>query len=128
MTRVLDCILQQPALVLPWIILLLPLLGFAVLCRFGDAIKRDEEDDGAGVLATTVVLAPFGLAAWVFVSLLTEAPANREGLRFVQPYLGFEWLEARSFRISMTLLVDTRSALMVLVVTGQGELIHVYPR
>jgi NADH-quinone oxidoreductase subunit L len=126
MSSVFDVIAQHPALVLPWIILLLPLLGFAVLCVFGDAIKRDREDDGAGLLATTVVLVAFGLAVWVFSALLAESPANREGLRFVQPYLGFEWLEVGSFQISMSLLVDPLSALMMLVVTGVGGLIHVY--
>ena len=126
MSRVFDVVAEQPALVLPWIILLLPLLGFVVLCLFGDAIKRDEEDDGAGILATTVVLVSFGLALWVFASLLTQSPANREGLRFVQPYLGFEWIEVGSFSISMSLLVDPLSALMMLVVTGVGGLIHVY--
>ena len=90
MSSLLEVIVKNPALVLPWIILLLPLLGFTVLCVFGDAIKRDKEDNGAAILATSVVLVCFGLAVSVFVSLLGMAPADREGLRFVQPYLGFE--------------------------------------
>jgi NADH-quinone oxidoreductase subunit L len=119
-----DNLLVNPALVLPWIILLLPLLGFTVLCLFGEGIKRDEEDDGAGVLATALVLVCFALSLVVFSSL-QSAPAL-EGLRFVQPYLGFEWIEVGSFRVAMSLLVDPLSALMMLVVTGVGGLIHVY--
>ncbi|HET7294220.1 MAG TPA: NADH-quinone oxidoreductase subunit L [Vicinamibacteria bacterium] len=126
MSSLLDVIVQSPALVLPWIILLLPLLGFTVLCLFGEAIKRDKEDNGAGILATSVVLAAFGLAVWVFVALLAQPPADREGLRFVQPYLGFEWIEVGSFHVSMSLLVDPLAAVMMLVVTGVGGLIHVY--
>ena len=126
MSSLINVIAQNPALLLPWIILLLPLLGFTVLCLFGDAIKRDKEDNGAGVLATSVVLVSFGLAVWVFSSLLAQAPADREGLRFVQPYLGFEWIEVGSLRISMSLLIDPLSAVMMLVVTGVGGLIHIY--
>src|SRR5262245_52298868 len=126
MSSLFEVILQNPTLVLPWIVLLLPLLGFTVLCLFGDAIKRDNEENGAGILATGVVLASFALAVWVFVALMSQAPADREGLRFVQPYLGFEWIEVGAFRISMSLLVDPLSALMMLVVTGVGGLIHVY--
>jgi NADH-quinone oxidoreductase subunit L len=111
--------------VLPFAILLLPLGGFVVLSLFGEWIKKDKEDAGAGYLACATVLASFGLAAWATARLygLVGGP---EGLRFSQPYLGFEWIEAGGFRVPLSLLVDPLSSVMMLVVTGIGSLIHVY--
>jgi NADH-quinone oxidoreductase subunit L len=111
--------------VLPFAILLLPLGGFVVLSVFGDWIRKDREDAGAGYLACATVLGSFALAAWTTVRLygLVGGP---EGLRFSQPYLGFEWIEAGGFRVPLSLLVDPLSSVMMLVVTGVGGLIHVY--
>jgi NADH-quinone oxidoreductase subunit L len=111
--------------VLPFAVLLLPLGGFVVLSLFGEWIKRDKEDAGAGYLACGTVLVAFGLAAWSTVRLygLVGGP---HGLRFSQPYLGFEWIDTGGFRVPMSLLLDPLSAVMTLVVTGVGSLIHIY--
>jgi len=111
--------------VLPFAVLLLPLGGFVVLALFGEWIKRDKEDTGAGYLACATVLASFGVAVWTTVRLygLVGGP---EGLRFSQPYLGFEWIEVAGFRVPFSLLVDPLSCVMMLVVSGIGSLIHVY--
>jgi NADH-quinone oxidoreductase subunit L len=111
--------------IVPFAILLLPLGGFAVLALFGEWIKKDKEDAGAGYLACATVLISFGLAVWTTVRLygLVSGPA---GLRFSQPYLGFEWIEAAGFRVPFSLLIDPLSAVMMLVVSGVGSLIHVY--
>jgi NADH-quinone oxidoreductase subunit L len=111
--------------VLPFSILILPLGGFVVLALFGDWIKKDKEEDGAGYLACATVIAAFGLAAWT-TARLYGLVAGPEGLRFSQPYLGFEWIEAGGFRVPLSLLVDPLSSVMMLVVTGIGSLIHVY--
>ena len=55
---------ESPHTIVPWIVLLLPLLGFTVLALFGDWIKRDKEDDGAGILACATVLGSFALSVW----------------------------------------------------------------
>ena len=117
--------LQTLDMVLPFAILLLPLGGFVVLALFGDWIKRDKEDAGAGYLACATVIASFGLAAWT-TARLYGLVAGPSGLRFSQPYLGFEWIEAGGFRVPLSLLVDPLSCVMMLVVTGVGALIHVY--
>ena len=111
--------------VLPFAVLLMPLTGFVVLALFGDWIRRDKEETGAGILACVTVLVSFGLAAWTTVRLygLVAGPSR---LRFSQPYLGFEWMEAGGFRVPFSLLVDPLSCVMMLVVTGVGSLIHVY--
>jgi NADH-quinone oxidoreductase subunit L len=112
-------------LVLPFAVLLLPLAGFVVLALFGDWIKRDKEEAGACWLACATVVAAFGLAALTCVRLYALA-AGKEGLRFTQPYLGFEWIAAGSFRVPFNLLIDPLSCVMMLVVSGIGSLIHIY--
>jgi NADH-quinone oxidoreductase subunit L len=111
-------------LVVPFMVLLLPLAGFVVLCLFGDAIRRHGESRGAGVLACTTVLLSFGLSVWSVIRMLGLV-GGKTGLRFSQPYIG-DWMEAGGFRVPLSLLVDSLSGVMILVVTGVGGLIHVY--
>ncbi|MFI5183285.1 MAG: NADH-quinone oxidoreductase subunit L [Vicinamibacteria bacterium] len=128
-----DYISQNAHHIIPWLILLLPLGGFTVLALFGDAIKRDKEENGAAIAACGVVLGSFALSVWAVVSML-HLPAGEGGLRFAQPLLGREgtmaegltWIEAGSFRIPFSLLLDPLSAVMILTVTGVGSLIHIY--
>jgi NADH-quinone oxidoreductase subunit L len=111
--------------VLPFAVLLLPLGGFIVLALFGDWIKKDKEERGACWLACATVIVAFLLAAFTSVRLygLVSGP---EGLRFSQPYLGFEWIDAGGFRVPISLLIDPLSAVMMLVVSGISAVIHVY--
>jgi NADH-quinone oxidoreductase subunit L len=121
--------------VLPIGILLLPLFGFVVLALFGNWIKRDKEENGAGWLACGTVLTSFGLAVWTTVRLFALS-ASETGLRFTQPVLAWpplsekavpiNWMEAGGFAIPFNLLVDPLSCVMLLVVTGVGSLIHIY--
>ena len=117
---------EDPILnVLPFSVLLLPLGGFVVLALFGDWIKKDREERGACLLACATVVTAFVLAA-ISTLRLYGLVSGPEGLRFSQPYLGFEWMAAGSFRVPMNLLIDPLSAVMMLVVSGIGSLIHVY--
>jgi NADH-quinone oxidoreductase subunit L len=109
----------------PFAILLLPLFGFAVLAVFGDAIRDQGEGAGACWLACGTVLTSFALAV-ATVYRVMQFPGGDTGLRFTQPYLGFEWIAAGPFRVQMNLLVDNLSSVMILVVTGVGSLIHIY--
>jgi len=122
-----DPVLQDNLLnkFLPWAILLLPLAGFTVLSLFGNWLKRDKEERGAGILACATVLTSFGLSVWTVLRLWTLLP-DQHGLRFAQPYLSFEWIEAGGFRVPLSLLLDPLSCVMILVVTGIGSLIHIY--
>ncbi len=112
-------------MVAPFLILLMPLLGFVVLSLFGDAIRDHGEGQGASVLACMTVLTSFALAVFS-VRRLTTLIAGHEGLRFTQPFLGFNWIEAGGFQVQANLLLDNLSAVMILVITGIGSLIHIY--
>jgi NADH-quinone oxidoreductase subunit L len=124
--------------------LLLPLAGFVVLWLFGDAIKRDKEDRGAGILACTTVLLAFVSAIAMVYLLLVKlpqspdfamAPGSFAEHRYLpsQPYLmgklgdaGVSWISVGSLNVPFAFLLDQLSCVMLLVVTGIGSLIHIY--
>jgi NADH-quinone oxidoreductase subunit L len=118
-------LMERPHEIVPWVVLVLPLAGFVVLALFGDWMKKDREDAWAGPLACATVLGSFGLSVWVTLRLY-GLTAGAGGLRFAQPYLGSEWIEVGGFRVAFSLLLDPLSAVMILVVTGVGSLIHIY--
>ncbi|MCM2254947.1 MAG: NADH-quinone oxidoreductase subunit L [Vicinamibacteria bacterium] len=109
----------------PFWVLVFPLVGFIVLALFGDAMKREGKSNWGGYIASAMALASFACAALSVSRLMTLLPGE-QGLRFAQPYLGFEWIDVADFRVPLNLLVDPLSAVMILVVTGIGSLIHIY--
>ncbi|GLV47549.1 NADH-quinone oxidoreductase subunit 12 [Thermus sp. LT1-2-5] len=84
--------------------ILLPLVGFALLGLFGKRMREPLP----GVIASALVLASFLLG----VGLLLQGGARYEAA----------WLPG----ISFSLLLDSLSGFMLLIVTGVGFLIHVY--
>ena len=111
-----------------WLIPLLPGLGAAVNGIFG---IRWFSKRTAGVVACTTMAAAFGLSVLAFVQLLgLEAEAR------VHDVVLFDWIPATalamkgnaigSLHIPWAFRLDPLSAMMILVVTGIGFLIHVY--
>ena len=71
----------------------------------------------AGALACAAVGASFAIALYVFWQL----PANgifRDAI--------YTWIESGPFKISLSFQVDALTAVMLLIVTGIGFLIHIY--
>src|SRR5207244_9203789 len=134
-------VIEDPLLSwLPFAVLLLPLAGFIVLALFGDWIRDQERDarasgdktvsrvygtPGAMLMACATVLGSFALAA-LSVRRLLNLYTYQGSTQFYQPYLGFEWIDVADFRVPVSLLLDPLSAVMILVVTGIGSLIHIY--
>ncbi len=98
-------------------ILLAPLVGFLALGLFGRALPRVA----ISIIGCGTILVAFGLAVADFVNLLGQPAALRE----VDTNY-WTWVHAGSLNISFGLLNDPLSAIMLLVVTGVGFLIHVY--
>ena len=71
----------------------------------------------AGAIATAAVGVSFGLALYVFWRL----PATG-----IFRDLWYTWIESGSFQINIAFQVDALSAVMLLIVTGIGFLIHIY--
>jgi NADH-quinone oxidoreductase subunit L len=98
---------------LVWPIPALPLAGAVVNLVFGRRLGRR-----AHWIAVPVVGLAFGVALLAFLRVW------RGHETFTGPL--FEWIAAGAFRAPATLQLDQLSAVMLLVVTGVGFLIHVY--
>ena len=104
------------ALRLIWLIPALPLAGAAINLFSGKRLGK-----AAGALATALVIAAFVLA----VAVVRDLVAVDAGSRLYVRYL-FEWIHVGSFSVGADLRLDPLSAVMILVVTGIGSLIHLY--
>jgi NADH-quinone oxidoreductase subunit L len=94
-----------------WLIPALPLVGALVNMLFGRVIGRR-----AHWIAVPAVAGAFIVACAVYARARTEPLATTL----------FSWIVAGDFEASVTALVDPLSAVMLLVVTGVGLLIHIY--
>ncbi len=101
-----------------WIVPALPLLGFAVngaLALAGTRARRVVSVVGVGTLV--LAFAAAALAVVEFAALHSPAP-------LVFRY--WEWLPVGELQVAFALQLDQLSAVMLLVVTGVGALIHVF--
>ena len=99
------------------LILLLPLVGFVVLGLFG----RQMPKGAVALIACGLVLASFVAAVVDFFALLGQPVSQRVGDATI-----WTWVTSGSLTIKFGLLSDPLSAIMLLIVTGVGFLIHVY--
>jgi NADH-quinone oxidoreductase subunit L len=92
---------------------LLPLLGSLINIFFGARLGRKN----AGRLACAAVGSSFAIALLVFW-LLPPTGVLRDTV--------YTWIESGSFRVTLSFQADALTAVMLLVVTGIGFLIHLY--
>ncbi len=104
-------VLHAPTL---WLIPALPLLGFLI------AVCLNRSPGLVKITSPLSVLLSF-LVALAGVVQLAGAPA---GARLVQSL--YTWIAAGPFHADIAFRIDALSAVMVLIVTGVGFLIHVY--
>jgi len=96
---------------------LLPLLGFLINASFGRRIGKAA----AGAVACGAMLASFAIAVASVVRLASLEPDSRAIVS-----RAFTWISSGDFTADFTLRLDPLAAVMILVVTGIGTLIHVY--
>ncbi len=102
---------------LTYLIILLPLVGFAVLLTAG----RRLGDPAAGVVATCFVGASFVVSVGVYLALLqVNAPVRSFGQNL------WTWIPVDTLQVHAALYVDPLSMTMVLFITGISTLIHMY--
>ncbi len=92
---------------------LLPFIGAAVNIFFGARLSRKS----AGLLACATVGLSFLVSLQVF-GALAPTEVMRDPL--------FTWIDAEPFQASVSFQADALTAVMLLVITGIGFLIHVY--
>jgi len=100
-----------------WIIPALPLAGAALNLLFGNRLGRKA----AGWLACAMVGLAF-LATVRVVLVLAGLPETERALH----EMAWTWMRVGDFKVDVAFLLDPLSAVMALVVTGVGFLIHVY--
>ena len=101
-----------------WLIPLFPLIGFLINGLFGKKIKNEAIIGGIGTLA---IFMSFIVSCGILIQMV-GLPAEQ---RVFEKVL-FTWIEAGNFKADMAFLVDPLSAVMIMVVTGVGSLIHLY--
>jgi NADH-quinone oxidoreductase subunit L len=99
-----------------WLIPLIPLLGAAINLFTGRRLGR-----WAGWLASATVGSAFALSLWDVRTLL-RLPEDVRSF----DHRAFDWISVGRFSVGADLRLDVLSAVMILVVTGVGFLIHVY--
>ena len=105
---------------LRWIVLL-PLIGAAINGLFGVWLQERIGKRGISVIACAPVIVSFLLAVRVLIQLLGLAPEER----FLLDHC-WTWIDIGGLRADIAFLADPLSAVMILVVTGVGGLIHIY--
>jgi NADH-quinone oxidoreductase subunit L len=98
---------------------LFPFLGFLVNASVGRRLPKRV----SGGLATAALALSFGVAVSAVARMLAAMPVD--GVRSVQETV-YTWIASGSLHVPFTLRVDPLSAVMILVITGIGTLIHLY--
>ncbi len=98
---------------------LLPFLGFLINATIG----RRWSQTLSGGIATAAMAGAFGVSAVAVWTLLGLDPVG--GVRAIDQHV-FTWIASDTLVIPFALRLDPLSALMILVVTGIGTLIHLY--
>ena len=97
-----------------WLIPLLPLAGFLI-----NGLGRNTLSKGLiGFIGSFVVLLSFGLSVAAFLQVKSTGAAINVSI--------FDWFSIGSFKVQFAFLIDQLSALMLLIITGVGFLIHLY--
>ena len=103
-----------------WIVFL-PLLGAIVNGVLGAKIQKRLGKGAIAIIACAPVVVAFILAVHAFFVLKGLDPEKR----FLIDNL-YRWIDLGSLQVDMAFLIDPLSAVMILVVTGIGGLIHIY--
>ena len=98
-----------------WLVPLLPLLGFVI-----NGLGRNTLGKSLiGLVGSGVILASFVLSLLMFFELggATQKQFNVDL---------FDWISAGNLHVPLSFLYDPLSAIMLLIITGVGFLIHIY--
>ncbi len=98
-----------------WLIPLLPLLGFVI-----NGLGRNTFSKNLiGIIGSGTILASFILSLVLFFELSGSTQKQF-------PVELFDWISVANLHIPLSFLYDPLSAIMLLIITGIGFLIHIY--
>ena len=98
---------------------LFPFIGFLINATLGKRLPKNV----SGLVATGAMGLSFGVSAAAVWRLLNMEPVG--GVRAFEDTV-FSWISSGGLEIPLAFRLDPLSALMILVVTGIGSLIHLY--
>ncbi len=104
-----------------WLIPFFPLIGALVNGTVGWLLQERVGKWLNGVIANVAVWASFVTAAAGFLMLVGQEPERRMLIDHV-----YSWISVGGFEVAVSFTMDPLSAVMTLVVTGVGGLIHIY--
>jgi NADH-quinone oxidoreductase subunit L len=99
---------------LAWLIPIFPALGALINGLWGHTYTKER----AHLIAIGAVGASFLLSLMAFLAIATGTPATTLTL--------YEWIAVANFRVNIAFLIDPLAAIMLMVVTGVGLLVHIY--
>jgi len=102
-----------------WLIPALPLLGALLNGFFGKSMQQRWGTRPISLIGCGVLAAAFALSVYSFARLLGSDP------RILEQSV-WSWMVVGDLQVDFGFRVDPLSAVMILVVTGVGTLIHIY--
>jgi NADH-quinone oxidoreductase subunit L len=110
--------MPAPPLSLLWVVPALPLVGFVVNGAL--ALTRPTAKRAVSIVGVGTLVLAFVAAALAVAELARQHPAAPLVFRY------WEWIPAGDLQVAFALQLDQLAAVMILVVTGVGALIHVF--
>jgi NADH-quinone oxidoreductase subunit L len=107
----------MPALIPLLLIPLFPFAGFLLNATLGRRLSKGV----SGGLASLAMIASFLVSASSVWQLSAMAPERRALTQTI-----YTWIASDDFTLDVAFRVDPLSAIMILVITGIGSLIHIY--
>jgi NADH-quinone oxidoreductase subunit L len=101
-----------------WLAVALPLAGFIVNGAL--SLRRPDAKRVVSLVGPGVLVAAFLVSLGVFAELLARPPEHGTIVRL------WSWLPVGTLQVDLAFQVDQLSAVMLLVVTGVGSLIHLF--
>lgn len=103
------------SLTLILLIPLLPLSAFVIQILLGDKLPRDGD-----WVSIAAIAGSFTISLMIFTDLLGTYSPEWNGA------FHYTWINLETFNITMGIYIDSLTAVMLMVVTGVGGLIHLY--
>jgi NADH-quinone oxidoreductase subunit L len=97
-----------------WLIPILPLAGFLINGLGRNVLPKSV----IGFIGSLVVLVSFGLSIGAFLQIKSSGVPIEVNL--------YDWFSFGVFKLQFAFLIDQLSAIMLLIITGVGFLIHLY--
>jgi NADH-quinone oxidoreductase subunit L len=98
------------------LILLIPALGVVFNLFLGRRLGRGA----VNIAGPAAIFGAFAIACWAFATLLKMPPGSALVVTV------WPWIDSGSFHVDIALRMDALSAMMTLIVSGVGALIHLY--